>query len=112
MLAAGSLNRRIVISRAVPGQDAWGQALTTWETVATVWSHFLAPKGRAMAEEAAAGREISATPFSVRIRRRTGLDSGMRVTEGADVYTIAQVIHDVAGREYTDLVCVAGEVAP
>lgn len=112
MLAAGTLNRRVVISRPVAGQDAWGQPNTSWETVATVWAAFLAPKGRAMAEEAAAGREISATAYSVRIRHRTGLDSGMRVTEGADVYTVAQVIHDVARREYTDLVCVAGEVAP
>ncbi len=112
MLSAGQLNRRITISRRVTGQDSWGQPATTWETVATVWAHFLAPRGRAAAEEIAAGRELSATPYSVRIRYRTGIDSGMRVTEGADVYTIAQVLPDVAGRVYVDLVCVAGEVAP
>lgn len=111
MLDAGQLNRRITIERRTAGQDAAGQPLTTWETVAQVWANFRAPSGAASAERLAADREASLTTYSVRIRYRTDITAGMRVTEAGAVYDINQVIPDAAGRVHTDLVCTVGGAA-
>lgn len=107
-LAAGTLNTRIVISRRASGLDSWGQPSETWETVATVWASVLSPTGRAAAEMLSADRQISATTYSMRIRWRTDVTAAMRVTQGSTVFDIAQVIPDIAGRRYVDLVCTTG----
>jgi len=113
-LNAGRLNRFISITRPAAGKDAAGQPLTTFGPVCTTWADIKAPSGSAAAEHVAANRQVSPATYSMRIRWRTGLLPSMRVTErveGVDVvYTIAQVLPDVAGREYVDLVCVAGVV--
>lgn len=108
MLASGTLNRLVVIEQRTPGQDAEGQPLNTWQTVATVWANFKAPTGTASAERIGGDREMSTTTYSVRIRYRTDITAAMRVTADGVVYLINQVIPDVARREYTDLVCTAG----
>ena len=107
-LNAGRLNRRITIEQRVAGVDTWGQPLTTWETVATVWADVRASSGSAAAERVAADRQTSVSGYSMRIRWRTGITAGMRVSIGSTRYEIADVIEDVAGREYVDLVCQQG----
>lgn len=107
-LNAGRMTRRVTIEQRTAGVDAWGQPLTTWATVATVWADVRASSGSAAAERIAADRETSVTSYSMRIRWRTGLTAGMRVSDGSTRYSIVDVIEDVAGREYADLVCQQG----
>ncbi len=107
-LNAGRMNRRITIEQRTDGEDAWGQPLTTWTTVATVWADVRAASGSAAAERIAADRETSVAGYSMRIRWRTDITAGMRVSIGGTRYAIVDVIEDVAGREYIDLVCQQG----
>ncbi len=107
-LNAGRLNRRITIEQRTAGVDAWGQRLTTWTTVATCWADVRAMSGSAAAERVAADRETSVTAYSMRIRWRTDVTAGMRVSMGTTRFDIVDVIEDQAGREYVDLVCQQG----
>ena len=107
-LNAGDLNRRVVITQRDSGVDAAGQPVTTWSTLATVWASVKAPAGKAQAERMSADRSTSVVAYSVRIRYRTDVTAAMRAEIAGQVYDIEQVVQDLAGREYTDLVCVAG----
>ncbi|MOA62674.1 Phage head-tail joining protein [compost metagenome] len=51
-----------------------------------------------------ADAEVSIVRASIRIRRRTDVDAGMRVLLGAVVYDIEAVLPGPT-REYADLVC-------
>lgn len=108
MIAAGTLNRRVVIEQRSGSADAYGQPTTTWATLATVWANIKAPTGRAAGELMAADRETSPVVWSVRIRYRTDVTAAMRVKDGSTIYEIEHVIPDVNGKEYVDLVCVTG----
>lgn len=99
---AGRLNRKVVIERRVTGQDALGQPSTTWETVATVWADIRILGGL---ETLKAGADTSIVKASIRVRWKTGIDAGMRVKHGADLYDIKSVQPDVSRRMHIDLVC-------
>src|SRR5688572_14879300 len=108
MLAAGKMNRELVIQQRTGAADAAGQPSETWETFATVFAWIKSPTGSASAERISGNQEVSSASLSARIRYRTDITAGMRATENSVVYDIAQVVPDVAGRQYTDLVLVAG----
>lgn len=101
-MRAGQLNQRVTIERKAAGQDALGQPLMLWELVAAVWADIRHTAGL---EVIKGGADTSIVRASIRIRYRTGLDAGMRVTHGTDTYDVRAVLSDVAGREYVDLVC-------
>lgn len=99
-LAAGKLNRRVTIQRRVTGEDAAGQPVETHEDVGSVWADVRHLSGL---ETLKADAPVSTVKASIRIRRRTDIDAGMRVrAEGRD-YAINAVLHD-ADRQFTDLV--------
>lgn len=101
MFGAGNLNRRVTIQSRQAGQDAIGQPLTTWQTAATVWASIRHTSGM---EAIKSGADVSVVKASIRIRYRTGIDAGMRVTHGTTVYDIKAVLPD-GRREFLDLVC-------
>ena len=110
-MQAGNLNRRITIQQKVSGVDSWGQPVDDWKDLAKVWAWFKAPTGRGTlsAEFQAESGEVSRAQYSIRIRYREDVTAKMRVvdTQGR-IYDIRQVIPDVAGREYVDLVVGTG----
>lgn len=106
----GRRNRYITITQRDAGTDAAGDQLTTWSTLRSEWAEFLAPTGRAQADRFAADRQVAPVAYSVRIAFCADVTAAMRVTCDGITYDIAQVVPDVARREYTDLVCVAGVV--
>lgn len=108
MLSAGRLTLKLVIEERVAGQDAAGQPSTTWQTVCTTRAEARAPTGMALAERVLGGQEVSPTPYSLRIRWRTGISAGMRARHGTTVFDIAQVVPDLMNREYVDLVVHTG----
>lgn len=102
MQAAGKLNRQVTIKQRTSGQDEIGQPVTTLETVATVWANILHKTG---SETIKADKETSIVQASIRIRRRTGLNSGMEVHYGSTVYEIKAILPDEETKDRIDLVC-------
>jgi SPP1 family predicted phage head-tail adaptor len=98
-MAAGRLRTRITITQRGTAQDALGQPVATWSTVATVWADIRHPSG---VQAVKGDADMSIVKASIRIRRRSDVDAGMRVTAGADVYDIKAVLPD-ADRKYLNL---------
>ena len=101
-MQAGSLSTRCVIQRRTGGTNAWGTPEPQgWEDVAKVWSNVRHQSG---SESIRAGADVSIVRTSIRIRWRTGIDAGMRVLYGGQVFDIEAVLPGV-GRKHIDLVC-------
>lgn len=101
-MQAGKLNQRVTIQKLTSGQDAIGQPVTTWEAVATVWANIRYKSGL---ETIKADAETSIAKASIRIRRRTDVTAGMRVSHGTTVFDILAVLPDESSRSHVDLVC-------
>lgn len=102
-MQAGSLTSRITIQRRAGGVDEWGTPLPeSWEDVAQVWASIRHMNG---SEAIRAGAVASTVQASIRIRRRSGLDAGMRVLHKGTTYQIKAVLPDEQSREHVDLVC-------
>lgn len=102
MLHAGKFKQRVTVQAPATGQDAAGQPNTGWVDVAQVWADIRTTGGL---ETIKAGATTSVVQTSVRVRWRTGLHAGMRVLHGNAVYSVLAVLHDIAGRQWVDLVC-------
>ena len=101
-MRAGQLKHRITIQRPTGAQDAWGTPEPQgWEDVALVWSDIRYQSG---SESIRAGADVSIVRASVRIRWRTGIDAGMRVLHGGQVFDVEAVLPS-ADRKHIDLVC-------
>ena len=107
-LNAGQLNRVITIQSRVAGVDAWGQPTQSWETLAITWAWIKAVSGASAAEQMAGDQQTSSVNYSVRVRYRTDVTAGMRITTNGQTLDIVGVVLDHAGREYTDIVCIEG----
>lgn len=109
-VAAGSLNKRITIERRVSTTDSWGQPTEAWETIATVLADIRTVSGLAAIrnEMQVGGTEVSRTPVSIRIRKRSGIDHTMRVVYQSSIFEIRDVLTDFERGEYMDLVCAVG----
>ena len=100
-MQAGRLNRRCTLQSPSQSVDALGQPIPGWTDVALVWASIRHLSG---VEAIKADAVTSTVKASIRIRYRTGLNAGMRVVHGAQVYGIEAVMPDVGGREFVDLV--------
>jgi SPP1 family predicted phage head-tail adaptor len=107
---AGSLKRRVTIQSRTASVDAAGQPVLTWADVVTVWGDIRGATGMGSIRQSEPrdGVAVEMNSYSIRIRYRTGLDAGMRVTSGGEVFDVKQVRMDMAGREWTDLVVEVG----
>lgn len=104
-LRAGSLKDRISIQRHTQAKDEWGTLIPgseAWAELAKVWADVKHPSGLGAVK---ADADVSIVRASIRIRRRTDVDAGMRVLFGAAVYDIKAVLPGPT-RDYVDLVCV------
>lgn len=97
---AGQLRHYITIQKPGSGVDSWGQPVDSWVDQVSVWAHIRHLSGT---ESIKANSPTSIVQASIRIRWRTDVDAGMRVTHGATVYEIEAVLPG-ATREYVDLV--------
>lgn len=107
-IAADSFPNRVVIQRRVPGVDAAGQPIDAWMEVATAWANIKGQTGMGSITSPRENVSASIERYSIRIRYREGLDSGMRVLFGGAVFDIKQVRMDFLARQWTDLVCELG----
>jgi SPP1 family predicted phage head-tail adaptor len=58
-MKAGALSERVAILRKTTAQDAVGQPITTWSTLATIWAEANEMRAREFFE--AAGRQVEVT---------------------------------------------------
>ena len=100
-MSAGKLNQRVTLSGLSAGTDALGQPLQTWVDVTTTWADVRFVSG---IETIKAGREISTSRASVRIRRRGNVSRQMRVRIGGVEYEIVDVVPSV-DRAWLTLIC-------
>lgn len=101
-MKAGLLNTKITIEQQATTQDAAGQVVGGWGTLASVWADVRQQRGL---EAIRADAMVSTTRASIRIRRRTDVNAGMRVVHDTTTYNILAVSQDVSGKTYTDLIC-------
>lgn len=102
-MRAGQLNRRITLQAPVTGQDEYGQPLTGWTDVATVWASITDMTGR---EYIAAAAVQASVQTRITIRYRAGIVAAMRVLHGADVYNVEAVLE--RDGQALNLMCVRG----
>lgn len=109
-LPAGKLNRRIVIQQRGPEQDAGGQPIDGWAEVAKPWAWIKGQTGMGVGRQMAGGGTVATSldVYSFRIRYRPAITNAMRVLYDGQAFDIKHVRHDLAGREWTDLVCGMG----
>lgn len=105
----GDLNRRVRIDQRT-GSGTLNDPIH-WAPLATVWANIRMLTGK---ESILADAEVGQASASVRIRYRTDVETGMRVTllkfvSGAPVdelvFDVLKPLPNVATREYVDLVC-------
>lgn len=110
MVAAGNLNRRITIQRRGPEQDEAGQPIDGWVEVAKPWAWIKGQTGMGVGRQMAGEGTVatSLNVYSFRIRYRPAITDAMRVLYDGQAFDIKHVRHDLAGREWTDLVCELG----
>ena len=107
---SSAFSRRIQIEKRATGADASGdQAPQGWTPHRSAWCDPRMASGMSIAGElGAADTTVSRSVGSFRVRWCTDLDATMRVVYRGAVYNIAEVIPDLAGREYVDLVVSTG----
>lgn len=100
-ISAGSLNCRVTIESPTMTQDAAGQAIPSWVTVATVWANIRNMNGM---ETIKAGAESSTVKTSIRIRKGPVVDASCRVLHGTSTYSVRAVLPDETERDKVHLV--------
>lgn len=107
---AQKLNRRITIERKTKEKDDFGQTLPVWVEVCKLWAHgkSITGSGFVNQEFATAGTEVSRATASFRVRRRAGIDAGMRIVERrkgwpTTYYDIKVVLPDLQDNRYMDI---------
>lgn len=101
MIAAGQLKTRATIQQRSAAQDALGQPVETWSTVAVVWANVRFPSGLAAVK---ADADLSVVKASIRIRYQAGIDAGMRVSADGQLFNILAVLPS-RNEGHTDLAC-------
>jgi SPP1 family predicted phage head-tail adaptor len=105
-MQAGKLRHRITIQEPVTARNGYGEAITTWTAVATVWASVEPLSGR---EFFAAEHVQSEVTHRVRMRWQSGITPDMRVLFGGRVLKVEAVIN--YGERRTDLQLMCQEVA-
>lgn len=103
MLKAGILRERIHIQRRTTAEDDWGSPNSAWENI-TAQRLAANVRHRSGMSTIKADADVSVSRVSIRIRRRTDVNAGMRVLFDGQVYEIDDVLPGES-REYIDLVC-------
>ena len=101
-MQAGKLNKRVKIQGHTETIDEYGYAVKDWTDLATVWAHVKNVNGREFIKSNVALSEVST---SIRIRKRKGLDSSMRVIFNDEKYQVVAVLPDEETNDYLDLAC-------
>lgn len=84
-----TLDKRVLLQRPATGKDGYGQPLTGWDDVGTVWASIKDVTGR---QYVAAGATQNSVQTAITIRHQAGITPGMRAVHGDNVYDIEAVL--------------------
>ena len=110
-MQAGNLNRRIEIQKQTEVRLPSGQPKLEWTVYKRVWAWVKGATGMASVRQSGLQDNVagSLNSYSFRIRYRADITNAMRIAYGGFTFDIKQVRHDLAGHEWTDLVCEEGK---
>ena len=102
-MRAGKLNRLITVQHRPRTYDECGQLADEWVDLCRAWAWVKSAAGVAYLPTAdGVGRDI--TKYSFRVRYNPMIKADMRIIYGGEYFEIRDVLHDIAGHEYTDIV--------
>jgi len=107
-MSAGEFDRRVTLQSPAQVQNAYGEAVPTWTTVATVWAKRLGAKGR---ETYAAGHDLALVDEVFQIRYSATVSpctAKWRLLFNSKTYNIASAV-EVGRRELIAITCTTGE---
>jgi SPP1 family predicted phage head-tail adaptor len=111
-LAAGKLNKRIRIEKRSGNSDDINQPLDSWVTNFDTWASMLGATGMGtIATSAASGgvsKQVANYSFRIRFRGMHSVTNAMRIKYAGEIFDIMQVNHDLADRQWTDIICSQG----
>lgn len=93
-MRAGNLRNRVVIQANTPSDNAFGEPVRSWATLATVWAEVETMNG---AEALASGAERTTSPVVFTFRHRSDVTTDHRITWDGGEYDI-ESLENVAGR--------------
>lgn len=96
------LRHRVTLESKTVTRDPLGGEIESWAAVAIVWAEVLPLQGREFFE---ARRLESELDSRIRIRYRSGVVPGMRITWGSRTYGIESVVEHESGRRELRLMC-------
>lgn len=82
------LDRRVLIEQPTTARDAYGSAVQTWSTLATVWARVEHLNGK---ELFAAQQITPEAQIRITIRYRSDITEKMRITHDGKVYGIQHI---------------------
>lgn len=104
-MQAGQLRRRVTIQQRSATQDEYGQPLTDWTDVATVYAAVEPLNGRELLAAQAVNSEVS---HNVTIRYRAGVTPAMRLNYGGRLFNIHAVLDENERHRMLTLQCSEG----
>lgn len=109
-MTIGEKNRRITINVPATTVNSANES-TGWVFYKTKWARILGETGmgRIRAEASAGGINTDLRKYSFRVNYDRTIDVNMQVVDPQGYeYDVVTVLHDPAGRLYTDIVCQLG----
>lgn len=97
----GKLDKRITIEERTTERDKSGAPKDVWQKVKTVWANVRFERGM---EAIRNGKDTAVKRASVRIRKRDGINEGMRIVYAKQAYQIHSILPVDDGRTFIDLV--------
>ena len=101
-MGSGKLKHLVLLQSPPASVDGLGQPTGDWTTVSEEWADIRVLSG---VEQIKGDAEVGTGRASVRIRRRTGVQSGWRLLHGSVAYNIQAVPPVCNDPRYLDLPC-------
>lgn len=98
----GTFESRVLIQSRGNDRDPAGQPIESWSTVAKVWANIRHGSG---SEVIRADAPVAKVRASIRMHRRSDVDTSMRVVSRNTVYQIQAVLPGPVPGDHMDLVC-------
>ena len=107
-MKAGDLRDRITIQRATNADDGFGNTISGWGDLLTVWANIRETPGK---EVVAAGRIEASRTATIRVRASSqsrGVTAADRIIARGQIWNIRSVAAVGDGRELIEFLCEAG----
>ena len=107
-MKAGDLRDRVTVQRATQGDDGFGNTISGWTDLLTIWASVRETPGK---EVVAAGRVEASRTATIRVRVSSlsrGVTAADRVRARGQIWNIRSVSAVGDGRELIEFLCEAG----